>query len=408
MIAAIYLIFAFTYLGLAIGKIPGLKIDRAGITTVGAAACLAIGAISLHGAAHAVDYRTIVLLFAMMIITAHLRISGFFESVTHLIAERFHKPKALLAIIILMSGILSAFLVNDVVCVALSPLVLKICEKLKRNPIPYLIALATSSNIGSVATITGNPQNIMIGNSSGIPYFQFALRLGPIAVLGLILDFLLIAWIYRSTLAQQNQAAETGPAREKNARTPHRLLLIKSVIVTIAVIVGFFLGKPIVVVALTGAAILLLERINPEKIYDLVDWPLLVMFSGLFVVVSAFESHIVQNWGIEHWHSIQDSPVFLVGVLSAAVSNLVSNVPAVLLFKPLIPHMQNQQTAWLSLAMSSTLAGNLTILGSVANLIVIETARKDGVRLGFVEYLRVGVPLTILSLLIGILWLQLT
>ena len=398
-------IFGLTYLALALGKIPGLRIDRAGIALVGAAAMLACGVLSMRDAAKAVDYETIVLLFGMMVVVAHLRMAGFFGLATERIAARFAGPFKLLAVIIVLSGILSAFLVNDVVCVAFTPLVLHLCQRLKRPPIPYLVGLATASNIGSVATITGNPQNIIIGSLSHISYLRFAARLAPVALFGLALNFIVVAWVYRKKLGDVGQAP---PASEERAQPRvHKSLLIKSVAVTLVTVGLFFAGQPIALVALAAAGVLLLDRIRPQKVYGSIDWPLLVMFAGLFVVVHAFEVNVVRGWGMERWHPLLKSPVVLVSGLSLLLSNLVSNVPAVLLFKPLMELMTQKEQAWLSLAMSSTLAGNLTVLGSVANLIVVENARRAGTELGFVEYLKVGVPLTMLTTLVGIAWLAL-
>ena len=198
-------IFGLTYLALALGKIPGLRIDRAGIALVGAAAMLACGVLSMHDAAKAVDYETIVLLFGMMVVVSYLRMAGFFALATDRIAARFSGPFTLLAVTIALSGVLSAFLVNDVVCVALTPLVLHLCQRLKRPPIPYLVGLATASNIGSVATITGNPQNIIIGSLSHISYLRFAARLAPVALIGLFLNFAVVALVYRKTLGESGQ-----------------------------------------------------------------------------------------------------------------------------------------------------------------------------------------------------------
>jgi Na+/H+ antiporter NhaD/arsenite permease-like protein len=404
-IPLISVIFGLTYFGLALGEIPGLRIDRAGIALVGAAAMLASGVLSMHDAARAVDYETIVLLFGMMVVVSYLRLAGFFTLATERIAARFSGPHALLGVIITMSGILSAFLVNDVVCVALTPLVLHLCQRLRRPPIPYLVGLATASNIGSVATITGNPQNIIIGSLSGIGYLRFASRLAPIAVIGLIVDFVVVALVYRRTLSRA--AREPSPAFEPSRARVHRPLLIKSVLVTLATVGFFFAGQPIALVALVAAGVLLLGRVRPEKVFRLVDWPLLVMFAGLFVVVSAFETNVVQTWGIDRWDGLLKSPVVLVSAFSVLLSNLVSNVPAVLLFKPLMEVIPQRELAWLALAMSSTLAGNLTVLGSVANLIVVENARRAGTELSFVEYLKVGVPLTALTTIIGVAWLAL-
>ena len=167
-------IFGLTYLGLALGKVPGLRMDRAGIALIGSTLMLACGVLDLHAAAQAVDYQTILLLFGMMVLVAYLRMAGFFALVTERIVERLAGPFTLLAVTIALSGVLSAFLVNDVVCVALTPLVLDLTRRLRRPPIPYLVGLATASNVGSVATITGNPQNIIIGSLSAIPYLRFA------------------------------------------------------------------------------------------------------------------------------------------------------------------------------------------------------------------------------------------
>jgi Na+/H+ antiporter NhaD/arsenite permease-like protein len=399
-------IFGLTYLGLALGKLPGLRIDRAGIALVGAAAMLAAGVLSMREAARAVDYETIVLLFGMMVLVSYLRMAGFFALVTERIAASFSGPFSLLAVTIALSGILSAFLVNDVVCVALTPLVLHLCQRLNRPPIPYLVGLATASNIGSVATITGNPQNIIIGSLSHIAYLRFAARLAPVAVIGLFLNFAVVGLVYRKTLVESGVCQP--PANGLRKPRIHGWLLTKSLVVTLITIALFFSGKPIALVALIAAGVLLLGRVRPDKVYGAVDWPLLVMFAGLFVVVHAFEMHVVRTWGLERWTALLQSPVVLVSGLSVFLSNLVSNVPAVLLFEPLMEVMPQKELAWLALAMSSTLAGNLTVLGSVANLIVVESARRSGTHLSFLEYLKVGVPLTILTTLAGVAWLSLT
>jgi Na+/H+ antiporter NhaD/arsenite permease-like protein len=404
-IPSVSTIFILTYVALALGRIPGLRIDRAGIALVGAAAMLACGMLSMHDAAKAVDYETIVLLFGMMVVVSYLRLAGFFGLATEWIAARFSGAFSLLAVTIALSGVLSAFLVNDVVCVALTPLVLHLCQRLKRPPIPYLVGLATASNVGSVATITGNPQNIIIGSLSHISYLRFASRLAPVALIGLLINFVIVALVYRNSLREIGQES---PQENEGPRTRvYRPLLIKSVAVTLITVGLFFAGQPIALVALAAAGILMLDRVRPDRVYRAIDWPLLVMFAGLFVVVHAFEVNVVHTWGLERWRALLDSPVVMVSGLSVLLSNLVSNVPAVLLFKPLMEVMPQKELAWLALSMSSTLAGNLTILGSVANLIVVENARRAGTELGFVEYLKVGVPLTVLTTLVGVAWLVL-
>lgn len=409
-------VFGLTYLFLAIGKVPTLRIDRAGIALVGASALLALRVLDLGAAARSVDEATILLLFGMMIVVAYVRLSGFFELVTHWIASRRLGPRGLLALTIALAGVLSAFLVNDVVCVAMTPLVLDLCRRRRLPVVPYLIGLATGSNIGSVATITGNPQNIIIGTLSHITYIRFAARLAPVAALGLVINFVVLSLLYsRSLNAATAAAAAAANATSDDSSTDeaedphiHRGLLVKCLCVTAAMIGLFFAGQPIAIVALAAAAILLLDRVRPEKVYHQIDWPLLVMFAGLFIVVRAFEVHVVHSWNLERWTALRNSPVVLVSGLSVLLSNLVSNVPAVLLFRPLMEVIPQKETAWLALAMSSTLAGNLTMLGSVANLIVVESARRSRIELTFGEFLKVGVPLTLLTTLAGIAWLSWT
>jgi Na+/H+ antiporter NhaD/arsenite permease-like protein len=285
--------------------------------------------------------------------------------------------------------------------------VLDLTRRLGRPPVPYLVGLAAASNVGSVATITGNPQNIIIGSLSQISYLRFAARLSPVALVGLVMTYLVVSVVYRDDL---DEVAEGPPAGDLPAPRVHPGLMLKSLAVALATVGLFFAGLPIALVALGAAAVLMLGRVRPEKVYRSVDWPLLVMFAGLFVVVHAFEVTVVQTWGIGRWRAVLDSPVVAVSGLSVVLSNLVSNVPAVLLFKPLMAAMAEslREQAWLALAMSSTLAGNLTVLGSVANLIVVENARRAGTELGFAEYLKVGIPLTIVTTLAGVAWLALT
>ena len=419
------ILFALTYVGLALGKVPGLRMDRAGIALVGATLMLVTGILTLQQAVspESIDYETLILLLGMMIVVGCLRLFGFFQRLAHWCLSRIRTPTGLLAVTILLSGLLSAFLVNDIVCLALTPLVLHLARRLRFNPVPHLIGLATAANIGSTATITGNPQNMIIGIQSHISYLRFAARLFPVAALGLVLDFLVIAFIYRASLVPLRPVDSlTKSGKHKKIKRPsrkdrppssraHAWLRNKSVLATVVTVTLFFvLPSPYLpVIALGAAAFLLVGRIvNPEKIYRQIDWSLLMMFAGLFVVVHAFQVHVVRFWGVEGWTWLLDHPVDLLSLVSAALSNLVSNVPAVLLFEPVMRHMApaNQETAWLALAMSSTFAGNLTVLGSVANLIVVENARRQGIVVTFWEYCKVGVPLTLLTLALGIAWLE--
>jgi Na+/H+ antiporter NhaD/arsenite permease-like protein len=406
--------FALTYAGLALGKIPWLRTDRTGIAWAGAAFVLAAGLLSFGQAVAAIDWATIALLLGMMVVVAYLRLSGFFDRLAGLALTRVRGPLGLLGATMALSGVLSAVLVNDVVCLALTPLVLRLARTLHLDPKPHLIGLALAANVGSAATLTGNPQNMIVGNLSGIDYLRFALKLAPVAAVGLAASFLLTAWAYRSSLrkggapaARCGSDAVASRASGQSATPAHCRLMLKSLAVTLGAVALFFAGAPMEVVAFGAAALLLLDRVRPVSVYRQIDWGLLVMFAGLFVVVRAFEAHVVRVWGVERWGWLQGDPVGPLSLASAALSNLVSNVPAVLLFKPVIPALpeSQQETAWLALAMSSTLAGNLTVLGSVANLIVVERARRAGVSITFWDYAKAGVPVTLLTLALGLGWL---
>ncbi len=390
------LIFAATYIVLAFGRLPGLRVDRTGATIIGASLMLAFNVLTVEEAWAAINYDTILLLFGMMIVVANLRLSGFFAVVSTWVVRHAHRPLPLLAGIVLVSGVFSAFFVNDTMCLVLTPLVLEITGRLRRNPVPYLLAVAMAANIGSVATITGNPQNMMIGSFSRIGYAAFASALAPIAAIGLVLTIAVVALLYGSEFRKESalEVAEI-PVRA------HRALLWKSIAVSAGMIAFFFAGWPVPKVAvIAGALLLVTRRVKPERVYREIDWSLLVMFIGLFIVVAGLEKTSVPAHlfaAASRYHLDRTGPMT---AFSALLSNLVSNVPAVLVFKGFVPHLSDPAKAWLVLAMSSTLAGNLTVLGSVANLIVVQKARNE-VTISFWEYARTGIPLTIVTLAIG-------
>jgi Na+/H+ antiporter NhaD/arsenite permease-like protein len=395
-----YAIFAASYLVFALGKFPGLKIDRPGAAIIGAVAMVAARVVPPGAAVAYVDLATLVLLFSMMLVVGSLQLAGFFEWSAELVLRRL-RPSALLPAVVFTSGVLSAFFVNDIVCLVMTPFVLGLARRTGRPPMPYLLALATASNIGSVATITGNPQNMLIGSFSGIPYREFLLRLGPVALVGLFLDWAIVRALHRRELAAPREAPATIPLPALDLSR-----LAKPVAVVAAVLVAFFLGVPPAMAAALGAATILVTRTRePRRLYERVDWGLLVFFVGLFIVVGGADRIGVTErlLGVAERWNLHRPAVFTATV--AVLSNAVSNVPAVMLLKGLVPTFPDPKTAWLLLAMASTLAGNLTLTGSVANLIVAESARSE-VRIGFGAYLRVGVPVTAATLLVGWLWLS--
>ena len=396
------LILVGTYAVVATGRAPWLRLDRTGAAIVGAVLMVVTGAIGFGDAVSSVDFGTIVLLFSMMIIVAHLRLAGGLAAFARLISTRVGHPAALITALVFGAGVLSALFVNDTVCLVFTPIVLDVAAQRRHRPLPYLLALATGSNIGSAATITGNPQNILIGSVSGISFARFTASLGPIAILGLAVDAALIWLVFRREL----RTTSTDPAPFRAIHT-HRPLLIKTLAVTAAVLGGFLAGYNTALVAVSGAAVLLVtRRVRPRKVYAAIDWDLLMLFIGLFVIVSAGERAGLDRRLFDLLKPLGIATVGGLSATAAILSNVISNVPAVMLFTKIIPRLPDPGQAWLALAMSSTLAGNLTILGSIANLIVVEGARRRGHVVTFWEYARIGVPLSLITILIGVLWLS--
>jgi Na+/H+ antiporter NhaD/arsenite permease-like protein len=394
-------IFVTSYLTLAIGKVPGLSIDRAGVALVGACLMVAAGALTLEDAYRAIDLDTITLLLGMMIIVANLRLSGFFAVVTWWVARRAHRPLVLLGAIVVVAGVFSAFLVNDAICLVLAPLVLELTLALKRRALPYLLAVAMASNVGSTATLTGNPQNMLIGSFSHLPYASFAAALAPVALVGLLLTAALIVLVHRAEFADHTTLHAVPPRARVNRALMWRALGAVGVLIAL-----FFAGQsPAKAAVVIGALLLLTRRVKSARVYAEIDWSLLLMFIGLFIIVAGAERQWLTPAIVAEVARLHLANVPALSLLTAVLSNLVSNVPAVLVLHPFVAALPNQATAWKVVAMASTLAGNFTVLGSIANLIVVEKAAQRGVVIGFWEYFRVGAPLTVLTIVIGTLWL---
>jgi Na+/H+ antiporter NhaD/arsenite permease-like protein len=402
------LIFAVSYLVFALGKFPGFKIDRPGMAIIGAVLMVALGVVSADQALHAIDFGTLVLLFSMMLVVGCLRLSGFFDWITDHIVARL-SPHNLLPAVIFITGMLSAFFVNDIICLVMVPFALTASRRLGLRPLPYLLAVATASNIGSMATITGNPQNMLIGSSSGLSYLYFIGHLGPIAIIGLLLDWVIIRWLCGMAVKETIEIPQANHKNNGVANLGHPIhlrQLRKPAIVIALVLTGFLSGIPPAMAAAIGAALMLITRTRePRQVYDEVDWGLLVFFVGLFLIVGGAErAGLTQDMFVAAERlNLQNLGIFT--VVTAVLSNIVSNVPAVMLIKSLVPSFHDPRTGWLALAMASTLAGNLTITGSVANLIVVERAR-DEVHISFWDYSRVGVPVTLVTLAVGWAWLS--
>ena len=394
-------IFTASYLALAIGKIPGLSIDRAGVALVGAGLMVASGVLSLEDAYKAIDLDTITLLLGMMIVVASLRLSGFFAIATTWAGAHAKSPLALLCAVTATSGIFSAFLVNDAICLVLAPLVLDLTRRMGRQPVPYLLAVAMASNVGSTATITGNPQNIMIGSFSHIPYATFAGALAPVALAGLVITVGLVAICHRGEFTDRRTMTAVKAKHPVN-----RVLVARALIATALVVALFFVGQPPAKAAIIIAGLLLLtRRVKSKRVYAEIDWSLLLMFAGLFIIVAGAQHALLTPELVARVGGLHLDQVPVLSAVTAVLSNLVSNVPAVLMMKPFVQSLPDRDTAWLTVAMASTLAGNFTLLGSIANLIVVQKAAARGIEIGFWDYFRIGAPLTLMTLAIGTVWM---
>ena len=407
----ILFVFAFVYLGMILGRLPRLQLDRTGIALLGTLVLLATGAVTLDQAKDAVDTPTIGLLFAFMVLSAQLRLGGFYGRVVGAVTTLDLRPERLLAAIIVVTGVLSAVFTNDVVCLAVAPLVIDACERRRLDSVPFLLALACASNVGSAATLIGNPQNILIGQRLGLSFSRYLLDAAAPAILGLAVIWLVVTRLYRGRFAapEHSRAPSVqieppigGPAPPWNAWQATKGLLVTGVLLVLFLATDW----PREITALAGAGVLLCSRkLHSRRMLGLVDWQLLVLFAGLFVVNHALETtgapeHAVAalaDRGID-----ARDPRWLFALI-VGLSNVVSNVPAVMLLLPLAEH----PAAGSVLALASTLAGNLLIVGSIANIIVVDAAARQGIAIGWREHARVGVPVTVVTLLIAAGWLAL-
>ena len=395
-------IFALVYTGMILGEVPGLALDRAGIALLGAIAMVLSGALSADAAWAAVDVPTMALLFGLMVVSAQLRLGGFYSEVVRRLASPPLAPGALLAGVVAAAGLSSALLANDIVCLAMAPVLVESCSRRGLDPIPFLLGLACAANVGSAATLIGNPQNMLIGQQLGLSFGGYVLDGGVPALLGLGVVWWVVrrAWRGRWTAVARSIASD-APAFEAFPTA-------KGLLVLGALVVAFLLAPwPREVAALAGAGLLLTSRrMASRDVLGLVDWQLLVLFLGLFVVNAAVAEAGLLGAGFAFLaeHGVDAGRPAQLFVLSAALSNLVSNVPAVMLLLPAAGHPQ----AGPVLALSSTLAGNLLVVGSIANIIVIDQAARLGVRIDWRTHARVGVPVTLasLSLAAGWLWLR--
>lgn len=399
------IIFIITYLGIIFTRFPRLNIDRPSAAFFGAIAMIVFGVLSLGEAVKAIDYNTIALLLGMMIIIATLQLDGFFSLIASKALSISKTPLRLLSIIVFVTGISSAFLVNDAVVLLFTPVVIAICRASGLNPMPYLMAEILSSNVGSAMTITGNPQNMLIGINSDIPYAHFMMHIAPVSILGMLIIIGVVKLFYPGDF-KKGVYIKASAAEFEASWTSMKFSIPIFAGVILLFFVSRMIGLSIPVIALTGASLILIfGRIKPSTIIKNVDWVLLLFFSSLFIVVEAAVKAGIMN-GLTVPKGLTDNltGIGIIHGISLIMSQIVSNVPFTVMMLPIMKSLGND-TLWLSLASASTLAGNATIIGAMANLIVIESAGGFGIKIKFWEFLKVGLVTTLLTFVISIAWL---
>jgi len=406
---SIVVIFMIVYAGMILGSLPFLQLDRTGVALLGAIALISIDAVSLRDAAEAVDLPTIILLFAFMVLSAQMRLGGFYDWVTSKLAQLPLLPGSLLGAEILLVAALSAVFSNDIVCLAVAPVLIAACGQRKLDPVPYLLALACAANIGSALTLIGNPQNMLIGQTLRLSFAGYSAEAALPVLLGLVATWGLIVWQTRGRWSLETLTPTSAPSSGYLSETPFDAWqTTKGLAVAAVLLLAFlFTSWPREHVALTAAGLLLMSRrLHSNQMLGLVDWELLILFIGLFVVNYALQrtgviDRVAQDLAAAGVDLNRLGPLFAV---TFVLSNIVSNVPAVMMLLP----FARDPLAGPMLALVSTLAGNLLIVGSIANIIVVSSAARHGVRIDWRQHARIGVPVTLVTLTIcaAYLWLR--
>src|SRR5664280_1942052 len=393
---AVLVIFLLTYIGIALGRVPGLKLNRTGIALLGAIAITLFSGLPTPTAIGFINWPTILLLFGFFVLSAQLRLSGFFDKVASGIAARLDKPARFLLTLMLVTAGLSSVLNHDILCYVFAPVVATSLLRKQLNPVPFLIALAIASNIGAAATLVGNPQDMMIAQVAGLNFGRYGLWCITPVLFALGCAYAVIWTMSRHKLAFAASIPTSLKASPQPFNRPHT---IKGLVVLGLVIAFFFSPVPKEIIALTAAGIHLASRkFRTEDLLALVEWPILVLFMGLFVVTGVSQAAGFGDQAV-HWLANSgvnlQSPSILVGV-TAVLSNLINNAAAVLLLVKVV-NMAHPTTAYV-LALANSFAGSLIILGSVSNIIVVQQAREMGINISFGDFARLGIPVTLAAL----------
>jgi Na+/H+ antiporter NhaD/arsenite permease-like protein len=395
--------FVHAYAGNAAREVPFFKSGRAGVAVLGAVVIVAVGRLSprfgltFHGAEEAIERSTLLLLFGTMIVARGFAEAGTFSRGSQLLQPLAGSPRVLLATLALVSGLASALLVNDAICILLTPFVIHFLQTNRLPLKPYLFAIAMGSNAGSAYTLGGNPQNMLVARLSGLSYRQYVGAAVLPTTMALVFTIVALLWVFRSVGATSGAPSELAAARTERVEPPFdgRLALFCAGAL-VALVGAACVGVPLPGAAMVaGALVLAGARARATRILETVDYGVLVFFSALFVLVAALGKTGVVEPLLAALPTVRGargawllSSVLLVG------SQIVSNVPLILLLEPYLRHLGDPTTTWVLTALVSTLAGNFSLLGSVANVIVFEQARAEA-PVGFVEYARIGIPVTI-------------
>ena len=396
-------IFAATYVLIAVQRLPFVHLNRPAASLVGAVAMVAFGVITLPQAYAAIDLDVIVFLLGLMLIVGYLEVGKFFEWAADWVLRRARTPTRLLFAVVVGGGLLSALFVNDTVCLVVTPVLLAALAPIRARPTPYLLGLAMGANVGSVLSVTGNPQNMLVGIWSRTTFGDFLVHMLPVGVGGLAITFGVLRWAFRKELAQPFAARPEAVPPAFDGPLVTKGLLMFGVAVAAWLAGGSLPGVAIA----AGAMMVLIAQRDPAYAIERVDWDLLLFFGSLFVVMRGFEATGAVSWIDDRALAVvaeghRGSAALAASGVMVVLSNLISNVPAVLLWRDVVPHLPHPALLWRVVAMSATFAGNLLLIGSVANLIVVEKAEALGTRIGFWEYARVGIPVTLLTLVWGV------
>ncbi|MBW6470382.1 MAG: anion transporter [Methanosarcinaceae archaeon] len=416
------------YTGIVFTRIPGINVGRPAAAFIGAVLMILSGVLTFDEAISAIDFRTIALLFGMMVVTANLGESGFFNMLSSKAISFGHTPKKLMLVVVIATALSSAFFVNDIVVLIFTPLVIRLCLKYRLNPVPYLIGTAMASNIGSTMSIVGNPQNMLIGVQSGISFTRFMIYLAPVTLVSIFVLIAVLFVFYKKDLLGSLCADKTDNLMYTTDKPHINKNMIKSssggddptglnksgakasLFIPIFVMVLFFadsilhIGLPLI--ALSGAALVFItDRGKSSQILKNVDWVLLLFFAGLFIVIEG----AVRSGVFEIFDQIQLMPdagsIVLLHILGIFGSQIVSNVPFTMFVIPYIAPLSSD-VLWISLASGATLAGNLTLIGAISNIIVVEVAAKSGIYIKFSEFMKIGVFVTLLSIFASLIILM--